>query len=97
MSNYQSNIRFNNHSSDKSYSSESKRNIKPGISVEVRNNNVEKAMRILKKKLQEDGLFNELREREAFMSKGERRRKSAAAGRRREQKKLEERMEEQGY
>jgi small subunit ribosomal protein S21 len=70
---------------------------KPGISVEVRNNNVEKAMRILKKKLQEDGLFNELREREAFMSKGERRRKSAAAGKRRVQKKLEERMEEQGY
>ena len=67
------------------------------IMVEVRNNNVEKALRILKKKLQDDGLFNELREREAFMSKGERRRKSAAAGKRREQKKLEERMAEQGY
>ena len=70
---------------------------KSGLVVEVRNNNVEKAMRILKKKLQDDGLFNELREREAFMSKGERRRKSAAAGKRREQKKLEERMAEQGY
>ena len=35
----------------------------PGISVEVRNNNVEKALRVLKKKLQEDGLFNELRDR----------------------------------
>ena len=70
---------------------------KRGIMVEVRNNNVEKALRILKKKLQDDGLFNELREREAFMSKGERRRKSAAAGKRREQKKLEERMAEQGY
>ena len=39
--------------------------------VEVRNNNVEKAMRILKKKLQEDGLFNELRKREYAMTKGE--------------------------
>ena len=97
MSNYQSNTRFLNHSSDKSYSSESKIDKKLGIVVEVRNNNVDRAMRILKKKLQDDGLFNELREREAFMSKGERRRKSAASGKRREQKRLEDRMEEQGY
>ena len=97
MSNHQSNIRFKNHSSDKSYSPESKRNKKPGIMVEVRNGNIEKAMRILKKKLQDDGLFNELRERESFMSKGERRRRSAAAGKCREQKKLETRMENLGY
>jgi small subunit ribosomal protein S21 len=89
MSNDQSNI--------KSYSPNLKKFKKPGIEVEVRNNNIEKAMRILKKKLQEDGLFNELRERQAFMSKGERRRKDRAAGKRREQKKLEERMIEQGY
>ena len=72
-------------------------NWKSGIVVEVRKNNVEKAMRILKKKLQDDGLFNELREREAFRSKGERKRRARAAGRRREQKKLEIRMENQGY
>ena len=70
---------------------------KPGISVEVRNNNVERAMRILKKKLQDDGLFNELRDRESFMSKGERKRRARAAGKRRERKKLETRMAEQGY
>ena len=70
---------------------------KPGILVEVRNNNVEKALRILKKKLLDDGLFNELREREAFMSKGERQRRARASGRRREKKRLEERMENQGY
>ena len=51
--------------------------------VEVRNNNVEKAMRILKKKLTEDGFFNELREREFYMSKGEKRRKERAAAARR--------------
>ena len=39
--------------------------------VEVRNNNIDKAMRILKKKLQQEGVFNELREREFFMTKGE--------------------------
>jgi small subunit ribosomal protein S21 len=89
MSNDQSNI--------KSYSPNLKKFKKPGIEVEVRNNNVEKALRILKKKLQEDGLFNELREREAFMSKGERRRRARASGKRREKKRLEERMSEQGY
>ena len=35
--------------------------------IEVRNNNVDKAMRILKKKLTEEGFFNELREREFYM------------------------------
>ena len=34
--------------------------------VEVRNNNVDKAIRILKKKLTEEGMFNELREREFY-------------------------------
>ena len=36
------------------------------ITVEVRGNNVEKAMRVLKKKLQKDGLFRELRLRQHF-------------------------------
>ena len=81
----------------KNHNTNHSQDFKSGLVVEVRNNNVDKALRILKKKLQDDGLFNELREREAFMSKGERRRKSAAAGKRREQKKLEERMAEQGY
>ena len=44
--------------------------------VEVRNNNIEQAIRVLKKKLQQEGIFNELREREAFMSKGEKKRKA---------------------
>ena len=36
------------------------------IEVLVRNNNVEKALRVLKKKLQKDGLFRELRLRQHF-------------------------------
>jgi small subunit ribosomal protein S21 len=67
------------------------------VRIEVRNNNVDKAMRILKKKLTEDGLFNELREREAFMSKGEKKRHERAASKRRQKRNLEKRMEEQGY
>tara|TARA_Y100000817_G_C16550032_1_gene408362 strand:- start:42 stop:245 length:204 start_codon:yes stop_codon:yes gene_type:complete len=65
--------------------------------VEVRNNNVDKALRILKKKLQEDGLFNELRKREFAMSRGERRRKDKAASKRRTLRKQQKRLEEKGY
>ena len=36
------------------------------ISVDVRNNNVDKAMRILKKKLLKEGLMKELRDRKYF-------------------------------
>ena len=36
------------------------------IEVLVRDNNVEKALRVLKKKLQKDGLFRELRTRQFY-------------------------------
>ena len=65
--------------------------------MDVRNGNVEKALRVLKKKLQEDGLFNELREREFAMTKGEKGRRDRAAGRRRQAKTLQKRMDEFGY
>ena len=65
--------------------------------VEVRNNNVDKAMRILKKKLTEDGFFNELREREYYESKGTKRRKAKAAAKRRTERDLKKRMENEGY
>jgi small subunit ribosomal protein S21 len=67
------------------------------VKVEVRNNNVDKAIKILKKKLTEDGFFNELREREHYVSKGEKRRHERAASKRRHKRNLEKRMEEQGY
>ena len=65
--------------------------------VEVRNNNVDGALRVLKKKLQQDGFYTEMREREHHRSKGENRRLSKAAGRRRWLKSLEKRMDEHGY
>ena len=36
------------------------------IEVTVRDNNIEKALRVLKKKLQKDGLFRELRLRQHY-------------------------------
>ena len=64
------------------------------MKVDVRNNNVDKAIRVLKKKLQQEGIFNELREREAFMSRGEKKRKAKAAAIRRNDKAMKKRIEE---
>ena len=68
-----------------------------GITVDVRNNNVDQAMRVLKKKLQEDGLFNEMRKREHFISKGEKRRRAKAAGAARARKEEQKRLEREGF
>ena len=64
------------------------------MKVDVRNNNVDQALRVLKKKLQLDGLFNELREREHYVSKSEKRRQSKAAAIRRQKKEAAIREEE---
>ena len=54
-------------------------------------------MRILKKRLTEEGIFNELREREFYVSKSEKKRKKNSAAKRRNKRNLEKRMEELGY
>lgn len=54
-----------------------------GMRVEVHNNDVNKALRKLKKKLQEDGILQELRNREYYESKGTKRRKAKEAATRR--------------
>ena len=59
------------------------------MTVEVRNNDVNKALRILKKRMQIEGLFNEMRERTFYQTRGEKRRLAKAAGRRRWLKKVE--------
>ena len=66
---------------------------KTGLTVEVRNNDVSKALRILKKRMQNEGLFNEMRDRTFFQSRGEKRRLAKAAGKRRWLKKVEKKME----
>ena len=59
---------------------------KTGMQVEVRNNDVNRALRKLKKKLADDGLMQELRRREFYESKGTRRRKAKEAAIRRYKK-----------
>ena len=63
------------------------------MTVEVRNNDINKAIRILKKRMQTEGLFNEMREKSFFQTRGEKRRLAKAAGRRRWLKKVEKNKE----
>ena len=65
--------------------------------VEVRNGNLDKALRVLKNKLQKEGIFNELRDREHYMSKGEKRRRAKAAAVRRQKKADQKGLEEFGF
>ena len=62
---------------------------KAGMTVEVRNNDINGALRVLKKRMQTEGIFNEVREKAHFKTKGEKKRLAKAAGRRRWLKKIE--------
>ena len=50
------------------------------MEVIVRNNNVEKALRILKKKIKKEGLMTELRERQYYIKPSESRRLAKKRG-----------------
>jgi small subunit ribosomal protein S21 len=59
-----------------------------GLYVEVRNNDIGWALRKFKKKVQEDGILQELRNREFFEKPSIKRKKAKAAARARWLKKL---------
>ena len=50
------------------------------ITIQVRNGNVEKAMRVLKKKLQKDGLMKELKLRQYYRKPSEIKREKTKQG-----------------
>ena len=66
-----------------------------GMTVAVRGDDVQGAMRVLKKRMQEEGIFNELRDRVGHKTRGEKKRLQRAAGRRRWLKKVDK-LKEQG-
>ena len=68
-----------------------------GLKVEVRNNDVNFALRKFKKKVQEDGVIQEYRSREFYEKPSETRKKAKAAGRARWLKKLRKRKQDLGY
>ena len=70
---------------------------KSGLYVEVRHDDVNKALRIFKKKVQEDGILQEYKERQQYTKPSEKRRKAKAAGRKRWLKIQEKQKVDRGY
>jgi len=67
-----------------------------GLTVEVRNGDFNAALRRFKKKVQEAGIIQEIRERKEFTKPSEKRKKAKAAGRARWLKKVRKQEENWG-
>ena len=63
----------------------------------VKNRNVDRAMRTLKKKLQKEGLLKELKQRQFFEKPSAKKARKKAEGIKRYQRNLKKKMERLGY
>lgn len=66
------------------------------MQVIVRDNNVEQAIRALKKKMQREGLFREMKEHRAYEKPSERRVRERAQAIARQRKAVRKRMQREG-
>ncbi len=67
------------------------------VQVQVRDNNVDQALRALKKKLQREGVFREMKLRRHFEKPSQKRKRERAEAKRRYRKLLRKRMEREGF
>ena len=67
------------------------------VTVIVKNNNVDRASRTLKKKLQKEGLLKELKQRQYFEKPSAKRKRKKAEGIKRYQRNLKKKIERLGY
>jgi small subunit ribosomal protein S21 len=67
------------------------------VQVLVRDNNVDQALRALKKKMQREGVFREMKLRRNYEKPSERRAREKAEAVRRHRKLLRKRMDREGY
>ena len=67
------------------------------VYVTVRDNNVDQALRVLKKKLQREGVFREMKNRRSYEKPSERRARESAESTRRVRKLMRKRLEREGY
>jgi small subunit ribosomal protein S21 len=67
------------------------------VLVNVRDNNVEQALRALKKKLQREGVFREMKIRRHFEKPSEKRVREAQESVRRQRKLVRKRLEKDGF
>lgn len=66
------------------------------MQVLVRDNNIDQALRVLKKKMQREGIFRELRERRAYEKPSERRAREKVDAIRRARKDAKKRAQREG-
>ena len=67
------------------------------VQVIVRDNNVDQALRALKKKMQREGVFREMKLRRAYEKPSERKARERAEAVRRYRKLMRKRMEREGF
>jgi small subunit ribosomal protein S21 len=67
------------------------------VQVSVRENNVDQALRALKKKMQREGIFREMKLRRHFEKPSQKRKRERAEAVRRHRKLLRKRMEREGF
>ena len=67
------------------------------MQVSVRDNNVDQALRALKKKMQREGIFREMKLRRNYEKPSERRVREEAEAIRRHRKLMRKRIEREGY
>ena len=67
------------------------------MEVHVRDNNVDQALRVLKKKLQREGVFREMKLRRHYEKPSERKAREKAEAVRRYRKLMRKRLEREGY
>ncbi len=67
------------------------------MQVSVRDNNVDQALRALKKKMQREGIFREMKIRRHFEKPSEKRARERAEAVRRHRKLLRKRLEREGF
>jgi small subunit ribosomal protein S21 len=67
------------------------------VLVTVKDNNVDQALRALKKKMQREGVYREMKMRRSFEKPSEKRAREKAEAVRRHRKLMRKRMEREGY
>jgi small subunit ribosomal protein S21 len=67
------------------------------MQVLVRDNDVGQALRVLKKKMQREGIFREMKRRRSYEKPSERRVREDAESARRHRKAMRKRLEREGY
>ena len=73
------------------------RGVESKVQVQVRDNNVDQALRALKKKLQREGVFREMKLRRSYEKPSARKKRERAEAIRRHRKLLRKRMDREGY